>query len=58
MYIALDLTGSGKLYAANRPLALEEKGEEEEEKKKKKNAGRRPEKREPREGEACARRRR
>ncbi len=50
MYIALDLTGSGKLYAANRPLALEEKGEEEEEKEKKKNAGRRPEKREPREG--------
>ena len=50
MYIALDLTGSGKLYAANRPLVLEEKGEEEEEKEKKKNAGRRPEKREPREG--------
>ncbi|MBQ4297724.1 MAG: hypothetical protein II771_05470 [Clostridia bacterium] len=24
MYIALDLTGSGKLYAANRPLVLEE----------------------------------
>ncbi len=53
MYIALDLTGSGKLYAANRPLVLEEKGEEEEEKEekeKKKNAGRRPEEREPREG--------
>ncbi|MBQ7171609.1 MAG: hypothetical protein IJR89_04970 [Clostridia bacterium] len=33
MYIALDLTGSGKAYATNRPLVVEEADREEKEEK-------------------------